>query len=112
MLATRTRSRAWWPTRWWRVCPVPARDLPWDLWLGAYHDALWKQLRRYPGVAHYLLEHPSTPAGAAVRRVTVEVFIEAGFDDRTALLATSTFHTLLLGRLAVHALGTGRPTGG
>src|SRR3954447_23712428 len=85
--------------------PVPAGDLRWDVWLGAYHDSLWKQLRGYPGVAHYLLEHPSAPAGAAVRRVTVEVFLKAGFDHRTALLATSTFHTLLLGRLAVHALG-------
>lgn len=86
--------------------PTPAGDLPWDAWLTAYHDALWKQLRGYPGVARHLLEHPSTPAGAAIRRRTVDVLLAGGFDDRTALLAASTFHTHLLGRLAIQALPT------
>src|SRR5207248_7414336 len=73
-------------------------------WLAEYHDGLWKQLRGYPDIARHLLEHPSTPAGAAIRQCTVEVLRRDGFDERTALLATSTFHTHLLGRLAVHAL--------
>jgi AcrR family transcriptional regulator len=84
--------------------PTPAGDLPWDVWLAAYHDALWKQLHGFPGVARHLLEHPSTPAGAAIRRLTVDVLVAGGFDDRTALLAASTFHTHLLGRLAIQAL--------
>lgn len=47
--------------------PMPAEDLAWDRWLIEYHDALWKRLHGYPGLARHLLEHPSTPAGAAIR---------------------------------------------
>lgn len=83
--------------------PAPAGDLPWDAWLSAYHDGLWKHLHSHPGVARHLLELPSTPAGAAIRRTTVDVLVAGGFDERTALLAASTFHTHLLGRLAVTA---------
>ena len=84
--------------------PTPARDLPWDVWLGEYHDALWKRLRGYPGVARYLLEHPSHPGRCGDSPRHRDVFVEGGFNDRDALLATSTFHTHLLGRLAVEAL--------
>lgn len=84
--------------------PRPADDLPWDRWLAGYHDALGRHVPAYPGVAQYLLDHPSTPAGAAIRRRTVEVLEAGGFDRRTALLAASTFHTHLLGRLAVGVL--------
>ena len=83
--------------------PTPADDLAWDRWLLEYHDALWKQLRGYRGLARHLLEHPSTPAGAAIRRATVELLVDRGFTERDALLAASTFHTHLLGRLAVEA---------
>lgn len=92
--------------------PTPADDLPWDAWLISYHDGLWKQMRRYSGVARFLLEHPSTPAGAAIRRRTIDVLVANGFDRRDALLAASTFHTHLLGRLAIQALSAnedGRP---
>ena len=87
--------------------PAPSAELPWDAWLTEYHDALWKQLRSYPGVARFLLDHPSTPAGAAVRRETVDVLRAAGFSGRDALLASSTFHTHLLGRLAIEVLPAG-----
>jgi AcrR family transcriptional regulator len=83
--------------------PMPAEDLAWDRWLIEYHDALWKQLHGYPGLARHLLEHPSTPAGAAIRRATVELLVDRDFTERDALLVTSTFHTHLLGRLAVEA---------
>jgi AcrR family transcriptional regulator len=85
---------------------APDDDVPWDAWLTSYHDALWRRLRGYTGVALYLLEHPSTPAGAAIRRRTVDILVAAGFSDRDALLASSTFHTHLLGRLAIEALST------
>ena len=84
--------------------PTPDGGLAWETWLTEYHDALWKHLHQYPGVARQLLEHPSTPAGAAIRRATVEMLIARGFDERSALLASSTFHTYLLGRLAIEAL--------
>jgi len=85
----------------------PADDLGWEDWLIAYHDGLWAQLRGRRSVARHLLEHPSVPAGAAIRRRTVEVLVRDGFDGPTALLAASTFHTHLLGRLAVAALPPG-----
>ena len=85
---------------------TPAGDLPWDVWLRTYHDALWKQLHGFPGVARQLLDQPSIPAGAAIRRRTVEVLVDAGFGERDALLASSTFHTHLLGRLAIEADST------
>lgn len=81
--------------------PVPASDLAWPLWFAAFQESLEKHLPVHRGVARYLLEHPSTPAGAAVRSRTVEVLVGQGFDEPTALLAASTFHTHLLGRLAV-----------
>jgi TetR/AcrR family transcriptional regulator, tetracycline repressor protein len=84
--------------------PIPDAQLGWDVWMTEYHDALWQELRRYPGVARQLLEHPSTPAGAATRRATVEMLVAHGFDERAALLTSSTFHTFLLGRLALQAL--------
>jgi hypothetical protein len=95
--------------------PTPATDLPWDRWLLEYHDALWKRLHGYRGLARHLLEHPDTPAGAAVRRTTVDVLVDRGFTERDALLASSTFHTHLLGRLAVEAIpatanGVGEPS--
>ena len=95
--------------------PEPATDLPWDRWLTEYHDALWKRLHGYPGLARHLLEHPDTPAGAAIRRATVGVLTAQGFTERDALLASSTFHTHLLGRLAITAIpaataGTGEPS--
>jgi TetR/AcrR family tetracycline transcriptional repressor len=86
--------------------PVPDEALPWDLWLTAYHDALWKQLHGLGGVARYLLDRPSIPAGAAIRRRTVDVLVASGFSERDALLASSTFHTHLLGRLAIEAGST------
>ncbi|HUF99223.1 MAG TPA: TetR/AcrR family transcriptional regulator [Ilumatobacter sp.] len=85
---------------------VPDDDLPWDVWLATYHDALWKQLRGFAGVARHLLDQPSNPAGAAIRRQTVGVLLASGFGERDALLAASTFHTHLLGRLAIEADST------
>jgi len=82
---------------------TPSSDLPWDAWLAEYHDGLWARLHAYRGVARHLLEHPSTPAGAAIRRTTVEMLVGSGFAEREALLAAATFHTYLLGRLAVDA---------
>jgi hypothetical protein len=89
------------------VASVPAPDagLVWDEWLLRYHDELWARLRAHPGVARHLLEHPSVASGASLRRHTVEMLVGAGFDERTALLGASTFHTHLLGRLAIEALG-------
>jgi len=58
------------------------------------------------GVARHLLDQPSIPAGAAIRRRTVEVLVASGFSERDALLASSTFHTHLLGRLAIEAGST------
>ncbi|MGD9704436.1 MAG: TetR/AcrR family transcriptional regulator [Acidimicrobiia bacterium] len=84
--------------------PTPAADLPWDRWLVEYHDALWKRLDGYPGLARHLLDHPDTPAGAAIRRATVDLLVDRGFGERDALLASSTFHTHLLGRLAIEAI--------
>ena len=81
--------------------PPPSEDLTWDAWMAAYHDALWDHVHRYPDVGRFLLEHPSTPAGAEIRRRTVSVLIRDGFTERDALLASSTFHTHLLGRLAI-----------
>jgi hypothetical protein len=65
-------------------------------------------------VARHLLEHPDTPAGAAIRRATVDLLVDRGFGLRDALLASSTFHTHLLGRLAIEAMpattsGDGEP---
>ena len=82
---------------------TPRPDLSWDQWLIEYHDGLWNRLRAYRGLARHLLEHPSTRAGAAVRRTTVEMLTANGFEERDALLAAATFHTYLLGRLAVDA---------
>jgi AcrR family transcriptional regulator len=86
--------------------PEPDAALRWDRWLADYHDALGKRIAAFPGVAQHLLENPSIPAGASIRRRTVEVLLGGGFDRRTALLASSTFHTYLLGRLAVRVLTT------
>lgn len=86
--------------------PMPDDKLPWDLWLTAYHDALWKQLHAFAGLARHLLDDPSIPAGAAIRRRTVDVLIASGFSERDAMLASSTFHTHLLGRLAIEAGST------
>lgn len=83
--------------------PTPAPDLAWDDWLVEYHDGLWQRLHGHRGLARRLLEHPSTPAGAAIRRTTVELLVARGFSERDALLAAATFHTYLLGRLAVDA---------
>lgn len=86
--------------------PAPDDELPWDVWLTSYHNALWKQLNGYGGIARYLLEHPYIAAGAAIRRRTVDILVAAGFSGRDALLASSTFHTHLLGRLAIEAVST------
>lgn len=95
--------------------PTPADDLAWDQWLVEFHDELWKRLHGYPGMARHLLDHPDTPAGAAIRRATVDLLVDRGFGDRDALLASSTFHTHLLGRLAIEAIpattgGDGEPS--
>lgn len=82
---------------------TPAEQLPWDDWLMAYHDGLWNRLHSYRGLARHLLQHPSTPAGAAIRRTTVQMLTSRGFAEREALLVAATFHTYLLGRLAVDA---------
>ena len=55
------------------------------------------------------------PSGAAIRRQTVDMFVKHGFDHRDALLASSTFHTHLLGRLVVDSqpertISSGEPT--
>ena len=81
--------------------PAPPDDLAWDAWMTAYHDALWSHVNMFHGVARFLLEHPSTPAGADIRRRTVDLLVRSGFTEREALLASSTFHTHLLGRLAL-----------
>ncbi|MDO8361663.1 MAG: helix-turn-helix domain-containing protein [Actinomycetota bacterium] len=82
---------------------TPATGLAWDQWLIAYHDGLWNRLQAHRGMARHLLEHPSTPAGAAIRNTTVDMLVASGFTERDALLAAATFHTYLLGRLAVDA---------
>lgn len=86
---------------------TPDHGLEWDRWLTEYHANLWKELHRHRGLARFLLLHPTTPAGVEIRRTTVEMLVASGFGERDALLATSTFHTHLLGRLAVDALSTG-----
>lgn len=80
---------------------VPSARCGWQTWLRRYHAALWDQLRRHPGVGELLLVNPTTTAGAAIRRATVDMFLRNGFSEREALLATSTFHTHLLGRLSI-----------
>jgi AcrR family transcriptional regulator len=92
----------------------PSGRCSWQTWLRRYHRALWIELRRHRGVAAHLLGRTSTPAGAAIRRQTVEMFATAGFAHRDALLAASTFHTHLLGRMVVDAdpertIGVGDP---
>lgn len=82
---------------------VPSARCGWQTWLRRYHAALWDQLRHHPGVGELLLVNPTTAAGAAIRRATVDMFLRNGFSEREALLATSTFHTHLLGRLAIDA---------
>jgi len=83
---------------------MPSADIAWDEWLIDYHDGLWHRLHAYRGLARHLLQHPSTPAGAAIRRTTVDMLTARGFAARDALLVAATFHTFLLGRLAVDAL--------
>jgi AcrR family transcriptional regulator len=80
---------------------APSRRCTWQNWLRRYHDSLWAELRAHRGVASHLLDHTAMPSGAAIRRQTVDMFLAHGFDHRDALLASSTFHTHLLGRLVV-----------
>jgi AcrR family transcriptional regulator len=82
---------------------LPSTDR-WQDWMVEYQSALFVALGDIDGLAAHLLAHPSTPAGAAARRATVAVLRKAGFDERGALLGASTFHTHLLGRLAVATL--------
>ena len=89
--------------------PMPAEDLAWDRWLIEYHDGLWKRLHGYPGLARHLLEHPAHPPARPSGAPPSTLLVDRGFTERDALLASSTFHTHLLGRLAVEAITGERP---
>lgn len=77
-----------------------ASDGSWDTRLRLLIGRIEKQLRANPGIGEILLERIlSTDRG--VLNATMEILVDAGFDDAEVLMAYATLHTYLFGRYSV-----------
>jgi AcrR family transcriptional regulator len=82
--------------------PAPSPDT-WEQQMRAYALAIWKLLSTYPGLSQAILARTPVVATQRLSSYGLSVLRIAGFDQRTALLCLSTFHTYLLGVLTVQA---------
>src|SRR5207302_6834743 len=65
----------------------PPEAGPWDERLRLLNLSVRKVLAEYPGVGSFLLGAPLTTNGRRLVDATVEILLDAGFDEREATLA-------------------------
>ncbi len=86
-----------------QVKPEIPSGAGWKEHLRAEAAATWETMSRYPGVAAFLLDRPLAPGAWASMHRQTQLMMDAGFDEHEAFLAYATYHTYLVGRLALEA---------
>jgi hypothetical protein len=86
----------------------PDPNAPWDAQLRSYLRGLLDAQREYPGLAAFALDRPLSPAGRAAVAQRIAMLRRAGFDERTAVLVSATFHTYSFGVIGLESRFRGR----
>ncbi len=76
---------------------------PWEERLRAVHRRLSVTVSDYPGVGDYILEGKTTRSGVRLADLSTAILLEAGFDERTTVLAQATTQAYWVGHLKLVA---------
>jgi TetR/AcrR family tetracycline transcriptional repressor len=77
------------------VATPEASSERWEEQLRAYARAVWDRVAVYPGLSRIALERPPLKAAGRLTMYVLSVLQAAGFDQKSAVLATVTFQSYL-----------------
>jgi TetR/AcrR family tetracycline transcriptional repressor len=87
-----------------RSIDVPRQDgRSWEEQLRDLYVAIHDEVSAYPGVGSVLADLWRTSEGRRLVAATQEILLDAGFDERTTVLAHSTLHSYLYGRFSIES---------
>jgi AcrR family transcriptional regulator len=87
--------------------PAPD-DGPWDERLRRVHENVGRVVGEYPGLATYLVGHRAVPSAVRFTDMSTAILLDAGFDERTVVLAQATTVSYWMGFLQLRPQFEGR----
>jgi len=89
---------------------VPGRDAgDWSTRLLLLQEETGRVLGPYPGIDAIMIDSALTEQGRRLMDANVQILLDAGFDERGALLAYNVLHSYGVGRVTIESRLRGRP---
>lgn len=89
---------------------LPARDAgEWTSRLRMLHEESTRVLAPFPGIDAMMIDLGLTRQGRRLMDAYIQILLDAGFDERGALLAYNVLHSYGVGRVTIESRLRGRP---